>query len=120
MLIVEDDAISSALLSAILRDEHCEIDTAVDGEEGFILLKNALYNNAPYSIVYADEGLPRVSGSEMLQRYTLLEKRQNPSKSTVTVSISGKETPSSSDYRFDYYTVKPFRKEEIISIFNTP
>jgi signal transduction histidine kinase len=114
VLIVEDDAISRMLLKTMLKDEFCTIDLASNGEEGLALLKEALDSEIPYDIVYTDHSMPLLSGNEMLRRYFALGEATDK---TTTVSISGDINHTGSTYDFDLYAVKPFKKEEIVSIF---
>jgi len=116
ILLVEDDAISITLLKAMLCDEDCEIDVAHNGEEGLELLKKALYKGAPYTIVYTDHRMSELTGTEMLQAYKTLEKKFSKER-TKTVSISGETSDIDSNQIFDYSATKPFKKDEILSIY---
>jgi len=115
VLIVEDDKISVVLLKAIFANEYCEVDVAYNGEDGLSLLKDSLYQNTPYDILYTDHGMPLLSGVEMLRRYKDLEKQT--AYKTKTVSISGDISDDADKLLFDYFAIKPFKKDEIISIF---
>jgi signal transduction histidine kinase len=116
VLIVEDDRISTMLLTTMLEEEYCDIDTAENGEEGLKLLNNALQANIPYDIVYTDHNMPLLSGSEMLRKYAALEKEIS-SNTITTVCISGEVSNKEGLYDFDYFAVKPFKKKEITSLF---
>lgn len=117
VLIVEDDSISSMLLTAMLEDEYCEIDVAFDGKEGEALLLKALASNIPYDIVYMDENMPLLSGTDMIRKYRVIEEQKISGKRVKTVSISG-DIHKNIDNDIDYLATKPFKKKEIISIFN--
>ena len=116
VLIVEDDQISIQLIRAILKNEYCEIDTAVNGQEGLDLLNQALSIGRPYTIVYSDQNMPLLSGSDMLKTYSQREKERG-SHRVKTVSISGNLSRNKNLYSFDYYAIKPFKKQEIVSTF---
>jgi len=116
VLIVEDDKISTMLLTTMLEAEYCDIDTAENGEEGLALLADALHSDTPYDIVYTDHNMPLLSGSEMLRRYDSLNK-ETMSHQTTTVCISGEHNDKDGLYDFDFFAAKPFRKKEIVSIF---
>ena len=116
ILIVEDDKISRFLLKNMLEYEYCLIDTAEDGEDGLRALTTALNDNAPYDLVYTDHNMPLLTGSEMLKRYEVLEKKASRGKIT-TVCISGDHGIKDSYYDFDFFATKPFKKKEIISIY---
>jgi len=114
VLIAEDDKISQTLLKAMLKNEYCEIDIAQNGEEGLEMLKNALYENDPYTLVYTDQSMPILSGDEMLESYKKLDNKELCK--TKSVSISGNTTKKTL-YDYDYYATKPFKKQEIVKIF---
>ncbi len=116
VLLVEDDKISIMLISAMLEDEYCHVETASNGEEGLKLLQEALDKGTPYDIVYTDHNMPLLSGSDMLRKYTLLEK-ESAVKKIISVCISGEVGNKEGLYDFDFLAVKPFKKQEIISIF---
>jgi len=116
VLIVEDDKISTMLLTTMLEEEYCDIDTAENGEEGLKLLNSALQAQMPYDIVYTDHNMPLLSGSEMLRKYAALEKEIS-SNTTTTVCISGEISNKEGLYDFDFFAVKPFKKKEITSLF---
>ncbi|MEA1952962.1 MAG: hybrid sensor histidine kinase/response regulator [Campylobacterota bacterium] len=116
ILIVEDDKISRMLISSMLENEYCTIDTAENGEKGLSYLINALNDNTPYDIVYTDHNMPLLSGSEMLKKFATIEKSKS-SKKITTVCISGDHSSKSILYDFDFFATKPFKKQEIISIF---
>jgi len=117
ILIVEDDYISIVLLKAMFANEYCEVDTAVNGQDGLELLTTALKNNSKYDIVYTDQNMPILKGSDMLKQYSELTVKDKSNK-LVTVSISGEIDSSKELYNFDSYATKPFNKKEIISIFS--
>ncbi|WP_297442015.1 ATP-binding protein [Sulfurimonas sp.] len=116
ILIVEDDPISISLLKTMLDDEYCDIDTVIDGEEGLSCLHRALAKEHPYSIVYSDENMPKLSGSQMIQKYKKLEEEKNIRK-TKFAYISGDECQDKHKQLFDYCLNKPFKKSEVVSIF---
>jgi len=115
VLIVEDDTISVILIKSMLENEYCEIDIATNGEDGLALLTDALKNSNPYHIVYTDHSMPLLSGGEMLQRYAKLEKNSTLRK-TMTVSVSGDDR-NKEEYSYEYFAIKPFKKQEIVSLF---
>ena len=115
VLVVEDDEISVVLLKAILANEYCEVDVAYNGEDGLRLLKNTLNDNTPYDILYTDHDMPFLSGTDMLKKYKKLE--QNTPYKTQVVSISGDINDDKDRMLFDYFATKPFKKDEIVSVF---
>ena len=116
VLIVEDDKVTITLLKTILMDEYCHIDIAHDGQEGLELLKQALNDDKPYSVVYTDQNMPILSGEDMIRLYSKLPKDDVNDKLT-TVSISGDIVSKVNRHLFDICAHKPFRKVEIIDAF---
>jgi len=116
VLIVEDDQISTLLLSTIFEEEYCSVDVAQNGEEGLKFLTQALQENNPYDIVYADHNMPVLSGSDMLKQYREMEKT-HPQHNITTVCISGDISDKKALYDFDFFAAKPFKRKEILSLF---
>jgi len=115
VLIVEDDEISVRLIQSMLENEYCKIDIARNGEDGLALLSYALNSATPYNIVYTDHNMPLLSGSDMLIEYKKLEEKSSLKK-TMKVSVSG-DTRNLDKSNYDYFATKPFKKEEIRSLF---
>ncbi len=118
VLIVEDDSISSMLLRTMLQDEYCSVDVASDGEEGKRKLLKALSSNVPYDVVYTDENMPLLSGSEMIRQYKAEEMKKNIKNRLKVVFVSGDTNDDRQEDVFDFLALKPYKKKEIISIFN--
>jgi signal transduction histidine kinase len=117
VLIVEDDKISALLLTTMFEEEYCDVATAENGEEGLKILQHALEEKRPYDLVYTDHNMPLLSGSEMLARYRRIEQEASVARPVVTVSISGEPEKDDAGFPFDFFAAKPFRKQEIITIF---
>ena len=116
VLIVEDDEISCILIKKILENEYCKIDIANNGKDGLELLTSALDNSKPYDIVYTDHDMPLLSGTDMLIKYKEIEQSSSSLKKTVSVSVSG-DVRKISNFNYDYFATKPFKKKEIVSLF---
>jgi len=115
VLIVEDDPISISLLKAILENEYCKIDTAIDGLDGLEKLSIALKDRKPYDIVYTDHNMPNLSGGDMIREYQRLEK--NTPFNIKAISISGGVNNQEELKHFNYFAQKPFNKQEILELF---
>jgi signal transduction histidine kinase/CheY-like chemotaxis protein len=113
ILIADDDRINIELLKAILSENFCHIDTAMDGEETLELLEQAVKENNPYAVVFLDKHMPLLSGSDVMQRFRSFEKRKG-SRPLFAVSISGDASiEGQSDGLFDRFLGKPFTKKAI-------
>ena len=62
-LVVEDDTITSTLLRRLLEQQGCQVDVAADGR---IALDLAVKND--YQVILLDIVLPKLSGTEVMER----------------------------------------------------
>lgn len=72
ILLVEDDTFISKMYSSKFINEGFEVDVAVDGEDG---LSKAMTNE--YDVIILDLVLPKLSGSELLQKLRQSDKGKN-------------------------------------------
>ncbi len=116
VLIVDDDYINIELIRAILEEEFCKIETAKDGHIALELLKNAVKDEEPFSLVYLDENMPKVSGMEVINAFRAFEKSQEID-AIFAVSISGNpDINIQTNSPFNSHVGKPFNKKEIKEI----
>ena len=83
MLIVEDDKVTSTLLSKLLQ-RYGECDVAFDGKSAIDKFTSELQqtnslDNAPYDGIVLDISLPEVNGQEVLAQIRDLEQHQGVS-----------------------------------------
>ena len=113
ILIADDDKINIALIKAILQDEFCQVDTALDGEKALEMLKNGVKEAYPYTLVYLDKHMPVLSGSEVIRKFRAYENKKD-SQRVFAVSISGDDSKEDKGGAlFDLYVGKPFQKKDI-------
>jgi signal transduction histidine kinase/ActR/RegA family two-component response regulator len=113
VLIVDDDRINLQLIRAMLEEEFCQIETAMDGEVALDMLKASAKEGEPYSLVYLDKHMPKLSGTEVIDQFRTFEKKEKLSP-VFAVSISGDSVEESKkDKHFNLYVGKPFNKKEI-------
>jgi signal transduction histidine kinase/ActR/RegA family two-component response regulator len=113
VLIVDDDRINVQLIKAMLEEEFCQIETAMDGEMALNMLKTSVKEEDPYSLVYLDKHMPILSGTEVINEFRQFEKKKNVSP-VFAVSISGDSVEEKQKNKhFDMYVGKPFNKKEI-------
>ncbi len=116
VLVVDDDYINIELIRAILEEEFCKIEMAKDGHIALELLKNAVKDEDPFSLVYLDENMPEVSGMEVINEFRAFEKSQGID-SIFAVSISGNpDINIEANSPFNSHVGKPFNKREIKEI----
>jgi len=113
VLLADDNKINIVLLKAMLETEYCTIDASLDGLETLDKLKQAKENKDPYNIIFLDDNMPNLSGSELLATYREIEKSDN-FKPLFAVSITG--DPNMSEEKKKLYSLKmnkPFKKEDV-------
>lgn len=113
VLIVDDDKINIKLISAILEGEFCHIETATDGETALSMLEDGVKEGEPYSLVYLDNHMPKLSGMEVITQFRAFEKKENMDP-IFAVYISGDTIENTQEKTmFDAYVGKPFNKKKI-------
>jgi signal transduction histidine kinase/ActR/RegA family two-component response regulator len=118
VLVVDDDMINIKLIKAMLGDKFAQIDIARDGEEGLQMLEEASENKESlYALVYLDQQMPKLKGTEVISKFRKVEKAKNL-PAIFAVSISGEiHSMNQNDKIFDIYLGKPFDKKKIKSSF---
>ena len=113
VLIVDDDRINVQLIRAMLDEEFCQIEAAMDGEAALNMLKTSVKEGEPYSLVYLDKHMPILSGTEVINEFRTFEKREKANP-VFAVSISGDAVDEKQKNKhFDMYVGKPFNKKSI-------
>lgn len=113
VLVVDDDNINIELIKAILEEEFCTVETAMDGQYALDLLKKGMQENQPFSLMFLDKHMPKVSGDDVVREVRSIEKQQGVSP-IYAVSISGDpKAGTMEDSLFDAFVGKPFNKKEI-------
>ena len=108
LLLVEDTVQLNRALSTLLKRNSYLVDSAFDGEEALLFLKDYTYD-----VIVLDIMLPRIDGLEVLKR-ARSNGIQTPiilltAKSTVEDKITGL------DLGADDYLPKPFSTEELLA-----
>jgi len=108
ILLVEDNVQLNKALTTILKRNSYLVDSASDGEEALLFLKDYKYD-----VIILDIMMPKVDGLEVLRR-ARREGIQTPiilltAKSTVEDKITGL------DLGADDYLPKPFSMEELLA-----
>lgn len=108
ILLVEDNAQLNKAISTLLKRNSYVVDSALDGEEALLFLKDYKYD-----VIVLDIMMPKVDGLEVLRR-ARSEGIQTPiimltAKSTIEDKIKGL------DYGADDYLAKPFNTDELLA-----
>lgn len=76
---VEDDRTTRQLLEALLREHGCAVDSVSDGEQAMACLEAH-----DYRVILLDIALPRMSGTDIMER--LLETKPQQIERVIVVS----------------------------------
>lgn len=115
VLIADDDKVSVSLLKTILKDEYCEIEVAQDGKEALDMMVNAYNTKNPYNVLYIDNNMPFMNGSEVI-RYVREFEKENKLTPIYAVSISGDVMDAHTDKDINMHIGKPFMVNDVRQI----
>jgi len=108
VLVVEDDALLMGFIQKCLEQSGFDVDTADDGERGFMLAKKNQYD-----VIVLDIALPRMQGTEICLELRKLDIMSSiiflSSFSTKDDRVNGLEIGA------DDYLTKPFSHDELIA-----
>ncbi|MDQ7046845.1 MAG: response regulator, partial [Sulfurovum sp.] len=113
ILIADDNKLNIMLLKAILEVEYVTIESVVDGKLALEKLHTAQKDNTPFDIVYIDQQMPYLLGSEVIKKYKESEKDYNHPP-IYSISITGDPDIKEEDKSlFDIHLPKPFKKQSV-------
>ena len=113
VLVVDDDRINIQLISAILEKEFCHIETATDGEAALSMLEEGIKEGEPYSLVYLDNHMPKLSGIEVITQFRAFEKKVDMDPIFAVYTSGDSIENSQENTMFDTFVAKPFNKKKI-------
>jgi two-component system, OmpR family, response regulator MprA len=106
ILVVDDDPAIRELIASVLGDEGYQVETAQDGHGAL-----AQINASPPHIVILDYAMPKMSGSEVLERLRA-QGRENLPVIVVSASIYAERAVNEGA---TYYIAKPFALPELLN-----
>ena len=108
ILLVEDNTQLNKALSTLLRRSSYVVDSAYDGEEALLCLKDYLYD-----VIVLDIMMPKIDGLEVLRR------ARSSGIKTPIILLTAKSTIEDKvtglDLGADDYLPKPFETEELLA-----
>jgi len=107
LLIVEDDPLSSTLLSRILTKYGAVVDTASNGDEAL-----ARFEENRYSVIVTDICMPGMDGLELVERIRKIDKNTQ-----IIATSANQETNcliSAIELGFNDYFLKPLEFEKLL------
>lgn len=108
ILLVEDDEKLNHSLAFQLEKEGFAVDACLDGEEAFYYIEQNIHD-----LVLLDRMLPRMSGTEVLQKMRRMQNQTPVILITALGTLDDKVTGL--DLGADDYLVKPFAFEELMA-----
>lgn len=109
--IIEDEQALRDHLASGLRSAGYSVEIAVDGEEGWYLVKEF-----GLDLVVIDLGLPKMSGLELIRR--IRENKNGVPILVLTARSNWQDKVEALEAGADDYVVKPFQFEEIVARIN--
>ncbi len=108
VLLVEDEVKFASSLRKVLQSEGYAVDVAADGEAGYELAIDEVYD-----VVLLDIGLPKMNGLELCRQ--LRQEKNGVPILMLTARDATKDTIIGLDSGADDYLVKPFEVEELLA-----
>ena len=111
VLIVEDDELTSSLLTFLLERERYKVHLAADGQAGLEYIQH----HPATSIVVMDVMLPFVDGFELLRQLRANAAWHDTRVIMLSAKSQGSDIARALDAGADDYLVKPFKPEELFA-----
>ena len=87
VLLVEDSVLAQHLAQSILQDLHCEVTVAGSAENALELLKTN-----DYDLIFADIGLPKMNGIDMVREIRYQEKKEGKKMTPIVGQTAQADT----------------------------
>jgi len=114
VLVVEDQEANQYLMSVILKRLHLEYVFANDGLEAVDMFKNDIYD-----LIFMDENMPNMNGTEAAMKIIEMEKRLGL-KHTPIVALTANALKGDREHfleaGMDDYLSKPINKEKMMEV----
>ncbi|MFW5974567.1 MAG: response regulator, partial [Bacteroidota bacterium] len=116
ILLVEDNAINQKVSTMLLKQLHQQVELA---ENGKVAVEKA--SEKDYDLIFMDLHMPLMDGYEATSRIRVQELEEGR-KSAFIVAVTANAAPEDKEKCFsvgmDEYIYKPFKKDNLVSIFN--
>ena len=115
ILVIDDDPMIRALLTAILEPEGYAIECAEDGSNGIeILDSKEAEKEKPFDLVILDVVMPGMNGLDVLTRMKLHTHTKNLPVLMLTGETKAEDIMSGYNIGADYYITKPFTRQQLL------
>ena len=108
-MVIDDSRAIRSILSAILGELGCEVETAVNGKDG---LCKAL-EGGDWSVFLVDWNMPEMTGLEFVQELRQLERFADTPLMMVTTETEMSQVVRALEAGANEYVMKPFTKDMI-------
>ena len=117
ILVVDDEPEFVNSIKRHLKREGFILDSAPDGEDAHLKIRNSACNGAPYDLVITDVIMPNTGGIELLHWI----KKNHPEISVLVVSAFGETDVVMETIRpeIDDYCKKPLTPEEMMGLIGS-
>ncbi len=114
VLLVEDHPINQQVAKELLRGVGIKVDVAVNGEEGFLMIKNG----DPYDLVLMDIQMPIMDGYETTKKIRALQGMENLPIIAMTAHALQEEKDKCLAGGMNDHIAKPVNPEELFSVIS--
>jgi len=121
ILIVDDNSINIQFMQAVSNRLGVDTESASDGTNAVEIYKNAMEAGNPFDLVFMDENMPTMNGTEATEKIRRIEQEKGYGH-TVIVGLSGNATEeqrsSSIEVGMDDCIFKPVSIKQITEVFD--
>jgi len=111
ILIVDDDRITTTILTKMLVDDSRHITACNSAKEAL-----AAFNSAPFDIILSDINMPEMNGLEMIKE---IRKNNKSVKIAIFTNFDNKQYMLDAiSYGVNQFFSKPFQKEHFLDVIN--
>ena len=91
ILVVDDNPINIQFFKAVATRLGVEVESAENGQKAVEVYEDALRSEHPFDLIFMDESMPRMNGTEATKKILEIEKRENHRHTTI-IGLSGNAT----------------------------
>lgn len=113
VLVVDDDPMIRALVSAMLEAEGFNVKLAEDGQQGVDIL-DAEERPVQFSLIILDVVMPGMNGLDVLTRLKLHPHTDKIPVLMLTGESKAEDIMAGYSVGADYYITKPFTRQQLI------
>ncbi len=119
MLVVDDNAKSRYVLSALLRLWKCSVDRASDARSAIDLMETAYDEGNPYRIVILDMFMPEMNGEELGKQIRAREEYRDTDLVMLTGIARRGDVSRLKEAGFSAYLTKPLKQDQLYNCIAT-